>query len=96
MFIVAIWSSLLMIYWRRKNAEISTRWGVFDLMKKSNSISKDRKIRPEFTGFEIIKESTGEITYLKPKRRIGWLLKLFSLLVIFVFFVIYFSVFYLT
>jgi len=38
--IVGIWTILLIINWRRKNAEIATRWGVFDLMKEKQYYQK--------------------------------------------------------
>jgi len=45
-------------FWKRKNYEITTRWGCLDLMeeKHNNDLCKG------FTGYEEIYQVTGELT----------------------------------
>jgi anoctamin-8 len=46
--------------WKRKSAEINTRWGCIDLMEDEEA--ENRIIREGFSGDEEIYDVTGELT----------------------------------
>lgn len=52
-------STLLVERWKRKNAEIATRWGTIDLLNNSHEESHPRK---EYIGDEVISDATGTLT----------------------------------
>ena len=58
--------TLLVERWKRKSAEIATRWGTIDLEKKQH----DDQIRKEYSGDEIISVTTGSLTKFNPKNPI--------------------------
>ena len=57
---MAGWVTVVVEMWKRKNSEVSTRWGVLNIMKKS--VKKQENIRPSFIGGEEIHKVTGELT----------------------------------
>ena len=85
---VVIWVSTLISNWKRKNAEIATRWGVLDLMLSSEGKSKKKSIRATFIGCEKINDATGELNIVRVKN-ISWMLKLVIFLVMLAFFIVY-------
>ena len=59
-------STLVVERWKRKSAEIATRWGTIDMMKNT---SRQRILRTEFVGDETVHETTGVITKLSTNKQ---------------------------
>lgn len=59
-------STLVVERWKRKSAEIATRWGTIDMMKNA---SIKRILRPEFVGDETVHETTGVITKVSTNKQ---------------------------
>ena len=72
--LISIWGTMIVEFWKRKTAEINTRWGNLSLMNlNEDEVAKAE--RKQFSGDEVISEVTGESTkFYKPTTTI---LKLF-------------------
>ncbi len=57
-------STMVVEKWKRKSAELATRWGTLDML---NNKSLRRTLRKEYIGNEVINETTGELTRVNTK-----------------------------
>jgi Calcium-activated chloride channel. len=64
--LTALATTLLTERWKRKGAEIATRWGVLGLLSNT---SGHKQVRKEFSGDEMISETTGYLTKYNGKSR---------------------------
>ena len=56
MFYVSVLSTLIVEFWKRKSAEINTRWGLWNFDDESENFDEVRK---EFSGDEYVHPITG-------------------------------------
>ena len=59
-FYVCLWSTFQVEFWKRKTAELVTRWGCLDLLDDTECSTK--VIHHGFKGYEMIYDVTGELT----------------------------------